>query len=196
LGEGFVPSYSVKVVFIACLAVGILLMIYSLLMNGINKLIYLNPIRSINKISKIVLSVFGELGYIKSDGLVPFVSRNGTAYEIELKNGTTYENNLFITAMKEIYERVDNPRYIVAYNKNNFAKATYFNVPSIFGNSKSSAEKYYEKWKKFMGKGELVYTRNERGRTILFEARKGSFDYRERFAETQHATSTSEKWGK
>jgi hypothetical protein len=44
-------------------------------------------------------------------------------------------------------------------------------VPTVLSVRKELAEAYARQWKHFVGGGELIYTRRERGRSLLIEAR-------------------------
>ena len=43
-------------------------------------------------------------------------------------------------------------------------------------------------WRKHVGRGQIIFTRNAKGRQALLSARKGSFDYDDKFHERKRAT--------
>lgn len=158
---------------------------------------YFSPVKNMRKIGQIVLMTLKDQGYMKSEKAVSNVkvseSDGVKEYETELLNSTVNENNLFIQCMREIYERVDNPRYIIAFEDKRGIATAYFNVPSIFTDNKAKAEQFHKLWQTQMGNCKLIYTRTADGRKTLFTARKGSFDYSDWFSQQQQAVKYM-KW--
>jgi len=72
-------------------------------------------------------------------------------------------------------------------------RTSYFNVPTLFANNKTNADLFYRHWKKHVGKSKLVYTRSASGRKTVLDARKGSFDYNDKFFERKRAVK-KEDW--
>ena len=163
-----------------------------------------NPVKNMSKVAAATLIAMQELGVVQTpSGLVSSrvektkvnwdQDRTINIYSTKLHGATVYENNLYIKCVQEIYQRIDNPRYLIMVrNRVNF-RTSYFNVPTIFAVNKTNAEIFYQHWKKRIGKGKLVYTRNQEGRKALLDARKGSFDYNEKFFERKRAVK-QENW--
>ncbi|MCL2606551.1 MAG: hypothetical protein FWD93_04655, partial [Coriobacteriia bacterium] len=158
---------------------------------------HFNPVRNMDRVGKATLAALHDLGAIKTaPGLVsnrtektPIQFDNHTTvneHSTSLHGATMYENNLYIKCIEEIYSRVDNPRYLLTIKS--MIRASYFNVPSLFGSNRSNADIFHKHWKKYVGKSKLIYTRNTEGRSALLRARRGSFDYNERFFERKRAT--------
>ena len=157
---------------------------------------HFNPVKNMRKVGDAVLFGLQELGAIQTQrGLVanriektegpPGEGPRVHMYSTKLQGATVYENNLYIQCVHEVYQRVDNPRYLLMV-KTVFRKS-YFNVPSLFANNKKNAELFYGHWKKNVGKSKLIYTRSVSGRKTLLDARKGSFDYNDKFFERKRA---------
>ncbi|MCL2527591.1 MAG: DEAD/DEAH box helicase family protein [Defluviitaleaceae bacterium] len=163
----------------------------------ISKLIgHFNPVSNMKNVGRAVLATLHDTGGIQTEkGLVANQVEKTrenwdnvnkvNIYSTKLHGATVYENNLFIACINEIYQRVDNPRYILVV-KTRF-KISYFNVPSLFAGNKASAELFCKYWQKYVGKSALVFTRSASGRRVVLNARKGSFDYNERFFERKRA---------
>ena len=163
----------------------------------VSKLVgHLNPVKNMQRVGDAMLGALQQLGAIQtSRGLV--VNRTerirptrGSGqktdiYRTKLHGATVYENNLYIQCVGELYQRVDNPRYVIQVR--NRLRTSYFNVPTLFAGNKANAEIMLAHWKKHVGKGALVYTRSAKGRKTLLAARKGSFDYNEKFYERKRA---------
>ncbi|MCL2379539.1 MAG: DEAD/DEAH box helicase family protein [Coriobacteriia bacterium] len=164
----------------------------------IGKLIgHFNPVRNMDRVGKATLAALHDLGAIKTapelvsnrTEKTPIQFDNHTAvneHSTSLHGATMYENNLYIKCIEEIYSRVDNPRYLLTIKS--MIRASHFNVPNLFGNNRSNADIFHKHWKKHVGKSKLIYTRNTEGRSALLRARRGSFDYNERFFERKRAT--------
>lgn len=94
-----------------------------------------------------------------------------------LQGGTTYEKSVFIKALLETIDQVDNPRYLII-RKSLFvhllSQKDYHPVPDIVGTRKEGAERFEKNWKHFVGNCELVYTRTLEGRSILLKSRMNS----------------------
>jgi len=156
-----------------------------------------NPVKNMRNVGDATLAALQALRAIQTQrGLVSnrietskVVDLNGGSrtklYSTKLHGATVYENNLYIKCVQEIYQRVDNPRYVLMV-KTRF-RTSYFNVPTLFAVNKANAEVFYRHWKKHVGKSKLVYTRSAGGRKALLEARKGSFDYNDKFFERKRA---------
>lgn len=85
------------------------------------------------------------------------------------------ENNLFIRALQEFLNPIQNPRYLlIKYNKfmNRITQTDYFAVPAIISKSKKDVEILKQSWQKYIGQCDIVYTRNTDGRRILLKSRK------------------------
>ncbi|MCQ6274960.1 DEAD/DEAH box helicase family protein [Bacillus sp. V3B] len=99
-----------------------------------------------------------------------------------MNGGTTYEKTLFLNALQEFLEPIENPRYLLYRESKTvgmMTKKDYHAVPEEIGRRKEYAEVFLGKWTKTMGPAQLIYTRNTEGRKRLVEARmkamSGSF---------------------
>jgi hypothetical protein len=157
---------------------------------------HFNPVKNMRRVGDVVLAALHDHGAIQTpQGLIAnriekteyFRDEQPRVkiYSTKLHGATVYENNLYIKCVQEIYKRVDNPRYVIVVET--LFRTTYFNVPVLFANNKANAELFFSYWKKYIGRSKLVYTRNASGRKILLNARKGSFDYNDKFFERKRA---------
>ena len=155
-----------------------------------------NPVKNMRQVGSVVLTTMQDLGNLTThramvtNNVEKYRTEYGSLYVTELRGATAYENNLFIKCVQEVYARVDNQRYIIMVRG---IKPTYFNVPAIFCDNKTKAERFHQEWQKRIGKCKLIYTRSQNGRKILMNARKGSFDYNEKFFERQRSVKQA-KW--
>ncbi|CAM1368189.1 conserved hypothetical protein [Tenacibaculum litoreum] len=85
-----------------------------------------------------------------------------------------YESTLFIKALDELLQPIDNPKYLLI--KTNWLRKklklnNFFPVPEIFSARKKECQIFQSHWNKHIGKSKLVYTRTMNGRKLLLKAR-------------------------
>jgi len=122
-----------------------------------------------NGIRKALLS----LGIIEGTKTKVVVNKHPRTQEttVYLTGGTGRDKALFVQCVKEFFGVIDNQRYILVRKRMIRGENDFYAVPECFGKRKEDAQKFYECVKPYIGKFELVYTRNEAGRPILLEGR-------------------------
>src|SRR5690606_25156021 len=90
-----------------------------------------------------------------------------------LEGATAIERRYFLDAMQEILSPVDNPRYLLVRESylGRLLRVDYHAVPGVFGQGKTNAVFFAERWNHHVGKADLVYVRTVEGRKILLKAR-------------------------
>ena len=88
-----------------------------------------------------------------------------------LKGGTLREKELFAQALSEFFAPIENQRYILRATTRVNDQTKYFPVPSIFDKRKEDVVAFVANIEKYIGKYEIIYTRNVEGRHILLDAR-------------------------
>lgn len=93
-----------------------------------------------------------------------------------MEGGKTYEQTLFLDAVQETLEPIENPRYLLVRRtkRGMLRQVDYHAVPQIMGRKKEHAELFCKKWNRYVGKAELVFTRTPKGRKQLLQARMHS----------------------
>jgi len=112
--------------------------------------------------------------------------------EVLLDYASPEDAALFIQAYQEIFEPVRDQRYLILRDDNRLPKmwlmpmwvvfrnwfrdtagyeAAYHPVPKVLSTRKELAEAFAQYWKRYVGGGELIYTRSETGRRMLLHAR-------------------------
>lgn len=100
--------------------------------------------------------------------------QEGAAF-VSCVNLPAEENNLFIQALQELLDPIDNPRYLLIRRQNGLLHATdYFAVPSALSQNKGNVAIFERMWRERMGEVQVVYTRNQEGRRVLLRARKNA----------------------
>lgn len=125
-------------------------------------------IKSLNQIGLVETPYYKVPVKIIDDGI-------DTKIYFSISNVSSREKVLIMNSLEEIFSKIEDQRYILV-NKG-FRISTYYSVPSVFSVNKELANVFYNNWSKYVGNSELVYTKSEKGRRILLEARRNSFDY-------------------
>lgn len=98
-------------------------------------------------------------------------SKGESVQTVYLSGGTGRDKALFTKCVNELFGVIDNQRYILVKAGRLRGEDGFYAVPECFGKRKEDAAKFYECIKPYIGKYDLVYTRNEGGRPLLIEAR-------------------------
>lgn len=96
---------------------------------------------------------------------------------IALGGGTFFEQSLFADCMSELLGQIENPRYLLMRSGKllGLERHDYHAVPTVLGINKDRAITIQATWNKWVGPSELLYTRNDNGRSILLKARSHAF---------------------
>lgn len=112
---------------------------------------------------------------------------NNAVFECELVDATQHEKSLFAEAMTEMFSPIDNPRYLLIGARDGMNGTTKYRYtdsyacPSIISTNKRTAEVFIRELSRHGLKYEIVFTRNEKGRTRLLKCRMNSFRNRDTF---------------
>jgi superfamily II DNA or RNA helicase len=136
--------------------------------------------KDVFQISNALLKALIEAKAIHSDPskleIIAVNDHYGAVY-CHLKGGTTFGNSVFIAALKEIIEVIDNPRYVMVRKSwlfSIFRQKDYHAVPEILARNKSLAEYFSVQWRAHVGPCNLIFTRTLAGRKFLLESRMQS----------------------
>ena len=136
------------------------------------------PERSIKQIGRAVLEALQYEGSIDQHAgeFRVYGDRNGDGTVFcWIGGGTGKEQATFLRALREILSPIDNPRYLLARRRIwRMFREDYFAVPDALARKKEFAEMFTQRWKRLVGKVELVYTRTPEGRKLLLRARNHS----------------------
>lgn len=97
----------------------------------------------------------------------------GGAVSIALTGVTFYESSIFVDCLREILSPIENPRYLITRRGARWLgqQIDYHAVPTLLGERKESALLFFDAWRRYVGKSDLIYTRNTQGRQVLLRAR-------------------------
>ena len=117
----------------------------------------------------------------------------GVHYTISAIGLNQKDNHVFIGAMKEFLDPIDNPRYLlIRYNTNVkwWQQTDYHAVPNVLSDNKEMVNMFKNNWQKHIGFCKAIYTRNIEGRQLMLKARGRSYSS----IQTTYADKVS-RWG-
>jgi hypothetical protein len=102
-------------------------------------------------------------------------AEQGAAY-CSLEGGSSYEKSVFLGALEELLNPIENPRYLLVRRSllGPLKRADYHAVPHALGRRKEDAQYLATMWRKYVGRADVLYTRSPEGRQILLKARSRS----------------------
>lgn len=139
-------------------------------------LISLHPLHYSKIFTKVVmqsLHVTKNLQNVKpyQDNDILITQTSDNYFRFSLLNYTHKDNQIFLTALSQLLEPIQRPRYLIALYKN--AKCQeIFPVPNIFGINKKNASLFLQSWKQHLPEfknSHLIATSSEIGRTVLLK---------------------------
>lgn len=131
---------------------------------------------SLRQIGKGVLKTLIHIGHIRSNSEAMEVcarkDRDG-GVACRLEGGSAFEKSLFLDALQEVIEPVENPRYLICLRKKRSGRDVkeYYPVPWAIARKKDFALYFQKMWRKHLCPAELIYTRTVSGRKELLKAR-------------------------
>lgn len=133
--------------------------------------------KKIEKLGVVILGTLYELGYMTSRKDAVFVESeliNNGDIICSLVGGSLYENTLFSTALSELLNPIESPRYLIvktSFFRKRLNIENFYPVPDIFGDKKEKVMVFQKHWSRILGKNKLFYTRQIEGRKLLLKAR-------------------------
>lgn len=138
---------------------------------------YRDIAKDIKPIAKTVFETLIEMSIIKTPReeikISTYSDINGAVY-CYLDGGTTFEKSTFINALQEIITPIDNPRYVIIRESKKLGlirQYDYHAVPEVIGRTKKTVTIFRRKWKVFVGKCSIIFTRTPNGRKLLLQSR-------------------------
>lgn len=132
---------------------------------------YKNPLARLKIFGQGILRALLEMNLLKSTDCCVKTDSSAMNHIIYLAGGSGYDKDLFSKCVLQFFGELDNQRYIL-YNPHKKKKSDgYFVVPDVFAKRKEDAHMFAEYMKPYIGKYEVIYTRNKEGRKILLEGR-------------------------
>lgn len=133
--------------------------------------------KTIQKMGAVILDSLSDLGHLTTskDQLTVVAARAGSRDVVcNLIGASTYENALFSSALSQLLDPIDSPRYLIiktSFFRRRLNIENFYPVPELFGDKKKHALVFQNNWKKHIGRNKLFYTRHFEGRQLLLKAR-------------------------
>ena len=133
--------------------------------------------KTIQKMGETIVDSLSDLGHLTTSKEELFVvaGKVGSRDVIcNLIGGSTYENTLFSSALSELLDPIESPRYLIIKTslfRRRLNIENFYPVPELFGDKKKNALVFQNNWRKYMGRNKLFYTRHFEGRQLLLKAR-------------------------
>ena len=140
-----------------------------------------NPKGMLKQISMTILETLFQTGYIETNpkaSSLNIITSDATNYVVCADRLNQKENSIFINALKEFMEPIDNPRYLLI-RRNIFGfifkQNDYHAIPSLIGLNKKNVLIFKKIWRKRIGKCNIIYTRTKIGHEFLLKARMKAY---------------------
>ncbi len=153
-----------------------------------------SPLKRLKIFGKGVRKAMLEKGVLSSENCKVVVeSRENIYHVVYLLGGTGKEKADFANSVSQMFSEVDNQRYLLVNRSKRHRLDGFFVVPDIFSKNKEDAQLFADCMRHYIGKYDLVYTRNEEGRKLLLEGRiRALGNKEERFMRRKKAKSALE----
>ena len=136
--------------------------------------LYKSPYKRLELFAESIRKALLASGHLQTQNCKARVVREDKDYfqkPTDLKWGTLREKELFAQALSEFFAPIENQRYILRAETWVNDQTKYFAVPSMFDKRKEDVVAFVSNIEKYIGKYEIIYTRNVEGRHILLDAR-------------------------
>lgn len=136
------------------------------------------------RIAQALLESFQGIKLIDKDSPKVLVSTGREDIRVRLTGVSCREESLFVNALREIFDPLQSPRYLLVTKDEEFA------VPRVFAERKDRAESFARRWRQMVGAGRLMFIHTAEGKHRLLRAK-------ERFLASKHHLRTGSRlfWG-
>lgn len=132
---------------------------------------YKNPLSRLKVFGEGIYHALSQMNLLESMNSKVVVENELTHHFIYLQGGTGHDKALFSKCVVQFFDEIDNQRYILYQPRRKKKMDGYFVVPEVFSKRKEDAMLFAEYIKSFIGKYDVIYTRNANGRKILLHGR-------------------------
>jgi len=143
----------------------------------------------LKQVSLVILESLSQQGEIKSSLKIVkvTVTKDCGSLFVTCSNLSSEENNLFMKCLQEFLDPIENPRYLLVKHDvfmERVKQKDYFSIPSVLSANKNCVNTFKFLWEKYIGRCDIIYTRNREGHQALLKARKEAF------------SASNKKWSK
>jgi superfamily II DNA or RNA helicase len=122
--------------------------------------------RRVSRIGQVVLESLRSLGLIGDGGATAVVTSGRNSILVRLAGASRREESLFIGALREVFDPLQSPRYLLVTKDEEFA------VPRMLAERKERAESFARQWRMLVGRVRLLYTQTPEGKRRLLRAKE------------------------
>jgi superfamily II DNA or RNA helicase len=140
--------------------------------------------RKVSNIAHVLLESLQRLGLIQEETPKVVVSTGRENILVRLVGGSCREESLFVSALREAFDPLQSPRYLLVTKDEEFA------VPRLLAERKDRAEWFAQRWRRKVGSARLLYVHTVEGKQRLLRAKQ-------RFLAAMHHPRTQSRlrWG-
>lgn len=129
------------------------------------------PLGRLSQFGQGIRSALLKTGQLEMEESRVETDSEGTIHQVYLLGGTGRDKALFAKCVFEFFEVIDNQRYLLYKPSRKNKLDGCFVIPDCFSKRREDADVFAKEMERFIGKYEVVYTRNAEGRKILLDAR-------------------------
>ena len=130
------------------------------------------PHRKLKILGYVILNALKKAKIIQSSNIkIKVFNDKNNFSNIYLLNASTYEQDIFSTAIKQLLNDVSEARYILALPKH-FFQFEYYVVPDAFKKNKDLVKIFKKEFYKFIGPAEAIFTKNKQNRLKVIKSRR------------------------
>lgn len=135
------------------------------------------PEAKIQQMAKAVLHTMKHLGYLTTRidaAAIKTQKAHNNQTSCAIQGVNNHEASLFVNAMGELMQPIDNPRYIItetSFFRDKTQLQNHYALPTIFASKKEDVDVFMKFWEQYVGDDKATFTRNAEGRKLLIKAR-------------------------
>jgi superfamily II DNA or RNA helicase len=140
--------------------------------------------RKVSRIAGVLLDSLQNIDLVDKEAPQVIVTTGKESILVRLVGVSCREESLFVSALREVFDPLQSPRYLLATKDEEFA------VPRVFAERKERAESFARRWRQKVGAARLMFTHTADGKRRLLRAK-------ERFLAAKHYPRTESRlrWG-
>ena len=140
--------------------------------------------RKVSRIAQALLDSLQGIKLIGEEAARIIVSTGRENILVRLVGVSCREESLFVSALREVFDPLQSPRYLLVTKDEEFA------VPRVFAERKERAESFARRWGQKVGDARLMFTHTADGKRRLLRAK-------ERYLASKHRPRTGSRllWG-
>jgi hypothetical protein len=140
--------------------------------------------RKVSLIAHVLLDSLQGIGLLNTGAPRAIVSTGKESIRVRLPSVSCREESLFVGALREVFDPLQSPRYLLVTKTEEFA------VPRVLGERKELAESFARCWRNVLGRARLIYAHSAEGQHHLLRAKR-------RYLASKHQSVTVSRlrWG-